>query len=84
MSVLNGFLDLSRADAGGANPHGLGFAVNHDFDFLQVRFPAPVGQFMGMADIMSIDRFLAAYIAYFRHFTVLLCELDFNFTLFCR
>ena len=76
MGVLDRFLDLSRADAGGAYPQGLGFAFNHDFDFLQVGFPAPVGQFMGMADVMAINRFLAAYIAYFRHVTVLLCELE--------
>jgi hypothetical protein len=74
MGVLNGFLDLSRTNAGGTDPQRLIFPVDHDFNFLQIGFPTPVGHFMGMADIMAIDRFLSAYITYFCHFTVLLFE----------
>jgi hypothetical protein len=72
----NGFLDLSRTDASGTDPHRLIFPFDHDLDFLQIGFPTPVGHFMGMADIMAIDRFLSAYLTYFCHFTVLLFKID--------
>jgi hypothetical protein len=76
MGVLDSFLDFSRANAGGTDPQRLIFPVDHDFDFLQVGFPTAVGHFMGMADIMAIERFLAAYFTYFCHFTVLLFKLE--------
>jgi hypothetical protein len=80
---LNGFFYFSGTDAGGADPQGFVLSVNHYLDFLQVGFPAAIGHFMGMADIVAVYRFFPAYIAYFCHGRVLLSNYERYFTLFC-
>jgi hypothetical protein len=76
MNALNGFFYFAGADASGANPQGFVFPVNHDFDFLQVGFPAPVGHFMRMADIVAVYRLFSAYFTYFCHGRILLSNVS--------
>lgn len=62
-----GFLHLAGADALGADISALWCAVLDDTDLLQVRIePAPRGA-VGVAAVISVTGFLAAYCAYFRH-----------------
>lgn len=81
---LDCFLDLSGTDASRANPQRFGFTVDHHFDLLKVGLPTAIGQFVGVAHIMTIDRSFTAYIAYFCHDIVLLFEMISYFTLFWR
>jgi hypothetical protein len=65
---LSGFLDLSVADAGRARTDPLIRAIQNCPDRLEVHIPAPIGDVVGVADLMSELRAFAAHIANSCHF----------------
>jgi hypothetical protein len=65
--LLEGFRHVPGTDAAGADldaPHG---AFVDGLDLLQVGVPGPAGLVIGVADVVTEARFLAAYFTYFRH-----------------
>jgi len=68
---LRGLLDFVVANAGGAHANPLGGARNYGPHLLQIDIPAPVGNIVGVADLMPEHRPAAAHITYFCHEFVL-------------
>lgn len=66
---LDGFLDGTGPQAPGADTDILAHTADHRMDALQVRIEYPLGLIVGMADIVSRDRALAAEFTAIRHDT---------------
>jgi hypothetical protein len=58
---------FTAAQARGADPNALGGAFYAGMDWPQVHIPAPLGHVMGVTDVVSKLRPLAAKIAYLCH-----------------
>ena len=65
--VLGGFLDFAATDAGSANAHAFGGAVNQCANGLQVEVPAPLGYVVRVADAVAKLRPTAANFTYSCH-----------------
>jgi hypothetical protein len=61
------FGDFASLDAAGANPETFRLAINPGIDRLQINVEASVAEIVGLADIVSYARFLAAYFANLCH-----------------
>jgi len=55
---------VQGAEAARAHVHALFYAIHNDGDLLDIRSPTPVGPALGVADIMSKLRALAANFAF--------------------
>jgi hypothetical protein len=66
---LRGFLDFARSDAGSANAHTLGSAIDQGVDRLQIQIPAAFTYIMGVADSVPKLRAAAAHFANSCHIT---------------
>jgi len=58
---------FAAAEAGRANPNALGSALHPGVNRTQIYIPAPFGHVMGVTDVISKLRPLAAKIAYLCH-----------------
>ena len=66
---LRGFLDFARADAGSANAHTLGSAIDQRVNRLQIQIPAAFTDIVGVADSVPKLRAAAAHFANSCHIT---------------
>jgi len=67
-TLFGGFLNQTGPDATGAGIDFLNPAVSDRPNTLQIRIKPPFIHIMGMADVVSDQRFFSAYIAFFRHY----------------
>jgi hypothetical protein len=63
----SGLCDFAAAQAGGAHAHALVAALNFRVHRAQIHVPAPLAHVVGVADVISKLRPLAADIAYLCH-----------------
>jgi hypothetical protein len=64
---VNRLLHFAAAQAGGANPDAPAAAVHDCPDSPQVHVPTPLGNVVGVADVVSELRCLTAHLAYLCH-----------------
>jgi hypothetical protein len=67
---LESLLDVSGADAAGADLDAPDGTVSHGLDLLQIRAPDFAGLVVGVADVIPEARAFTAYLAYSGHFFV--------------
>ena len=65
------FDDFARLQAGRADADPFWRAVDKDPDTLEVGIPPPSGEIVGVGDLVSGDRFFAAYFTNFGHLIVI-------------
>ena len=64
------FLDFAAAQAGSAHANALGCSLHPGVNRTKIDVPAPLGDVVGVADVISKLRSLAAHIAYACHETL--------------
>ena len=69
-SDAGGFGDLAGSDATGAHLDVFRFAVHHRTNFLDVGQPPPLGHVVGVRNVASRHRALAADFTSLRHFRI--------------